>query len=371
MNSRSRFTKSSIILGLLFLAMLPFAAGVASARTEVMRWTHAAPENLVRFEALVRTSSQNYGAPTSLGLPQADAQGIYEASIVVADDADVFLVVRAVDNSAQVSPPSNQRFRAAPTSSGGGGTTVEPPIVTEPPIISSLENGTEIPPNPDAIARFDFDSGTATNWLDTGAHSSMVEDDTLFSVVSVGGNSALTTQSGSPNIHSHFVGNPSNLQNLTLTGRMAIETTSGDVGVTAYSQYPTADTYYRLRTNVDTASFELAGHPHSSSSCSGTIDTGVVAKAGVWYQFELVIANAGSANRIAATVWQQGSPRPSSPQVECFDSASNRPLAGTIGVWSAGSSAKYWDDLEIVAVSGPVVTAEPPLPPILISVEPR
>ena len=84
----------------------------------------------------------------------------------------------------------------------------------------------------------------------------------------------------------------------------------------------------------------------------------------------MTIVNEGTGNRMTATVWKQGDPKPSSPQANCVDTASNRPLSGTVGVWSGGTGAKYWDDLEVVAISGPPAPTGPPDPPILLSVEP-
>ncbi len=361
--SRYRRSRSTIVIGTLLAMPMALAANLASARTEIVRWTHPNVGAIARFEVLVGTSSRNYGAPVSVGLPQADALGVFSASVDVADGADVFLAIRAVDTSGRVSLPSNERFRPAPAVSP------PPPPPSSPAPTPGVSAGSVIPPDPNAVVRFDFDSGSAPNWLDTRANNSMLVDDSLFTVVSVGGNPALSTRSGSLNIHSHFVGSPSGLKNLILTGRLAIETAGGGAGVTAYSQYPSSDTYYRLRTNGGNYTFELAGHPHSTFDCRGTTDTGVVAEVGSWYEFELTIANEGAANRISASVWKQGSPRPTTPQAECLDSTANRPLSGTIGVWSGGTGAKYWDDLEVVPISGTAAPTGPPLPPVLLNVE--
>jgi hypothetical protein len=355
MNVGRTFRVSSMTMGLLIVASLVLAAEVASARTETLRWTHPVPQDLARFEAFIGTSSGAYGAPSSLGLPQADGQGVFSATIEVADEADVYIAIRAVDNAGLTSSLSNERIRIAPGSGGSGDTS------------GGLSTGTEIPANLDALVRFDFNSNAAADWFDTAAENSMSQDDRLFTVFSIGSNPALTTQSASTNIHSHFVGDPSAFRNIVLTGRMAVGNSGGAVGVTAYSQYPSADVYYRLRSTGGGGNFSLSGHP---DSCSGNADTGVPLQVDVWYEFELTISNEGVANRISASVWKQGAPKPGSPQAECVDSSTSRPLAGTVGVWAMGTGTKYWDDLEVVALPGTTGGSGPPEPPVLLRVEP-
>jgi hypothetical protein len=368
MNARMTSRIPSIATGFLGLVALLLSTGVATARTEVLRWTHPDPSGIARFEALVGTSSGNYGAPVFLGLPTPDSDGVFSASIEVADDADVYFAMQAVNDAGEVSPPSNERYRAAPSTTSGG-TTSGTGSTGGTTSGSGLETGSEIPATADALLRFDFASGSQTDWQDTTANNGLSADDSLFSVQSIGGNPALTTQSTDTNIHSHFVGEPSDLTNVVYTGRMAIASSGGGVGVTAYSQYPSADVYYRLRVIRDGDTFQIANH---YDSCSGDTNTGVTAQPGVWYEFEFTVSSTGSANRITAKVWKQGDAKPSSPQADCEDSASGRPGSGTIGVWSMGSGEKLWDDLEVSATSsgGSVIVSEPLSPPVLISIDP-
>ena len=360
--------RSSVGTGFIFLSALLLVAGVASAREEVLRWTHPDASGLARFQALVGSSPGNYGAPISLGLPQPDAQGVYSASISVADDANVYVAMQAVDSAGVASFPSNERYRPSPTApppdGGSGGTSDISPTPT------SLAQGVQIPADPNATLRFDFNSGTASNWLDTESDNSMTANDTLFTVGSVGNDPALRTTSTATNIHSHFVGSPNNLNNLVYTGRMATDDSGGGVGVTAYSQYPTADIYYRLRSERAGNPFVLAGHPHN---CSGNDNTGVVLRENTWYEFELSITNESVGTRISAKVWKQGDSKPSSAQAECVDSSPSRNLLGTIGVWSMRSGGKYWDDLQVVTAAGDGSgsgSSGPIAPPRLIEVIP-
>lgn len=363
--SRGPSRRGSLIGALVLSALL--IAATASARDEVLRWTHPDPSGLARFEALVGSSSGSYGAPISLGLPSPDGSGIYTATISVGDNDDVYIALQAVDTAGVASFPSNERFRPAPGSGGGstGGTTGGGSTGGSGGA-TSLAEGTEIPPQPGATLRVDFDSGAATDWVDTGADNSLSTNDGLFSVVNVGSNPALSTTSSLTNIHSHYVGSPSNMNNLIFTGRMGIDNGGGGIGVTAYSQYPSADLYYRLRsTPGDT--FRLSGHPHN---CSGNENTGVALQTNVWFEYELTITNESAGTRIAAKVWRQGDTKPSTAQAECLDTQSNRNLSGTIGVWSMGSGGKFWDDLEVTAASGAGGASGPVSAPILISVDP-
>ncbi|MBW2513212.1 MAG: hypothetical protein JRE21_01410, partial [Deltaproteobacteria bacterium] len=121
MNPGKSIRKSSITTGLVLLATLLTTAQVASARTELLRWTHPSAQDITRFEALVGTSPQVYGTPISLGRPQPDGQGVFSASIDVGDDVDIYVAVRAIDSSGQASVPSNERFRPGQSSGGEPG----------------------------------------------------------------------------------------------------------------------------------------------------------------------------------------------------------------------------------------------------------
>ena len=191
-------------------------------------------------------------------------------------------------------------------------------------------------------------------WLDTGAGNSLVEDDSLFSVMSAGGSQVLGTSSTGANIHSHYVAESlSAAGGFTLSGRMMMTSSKSGVGVTVLSDYPSSDSYYRLRRYSGAGgSFRLSAH---GTSLSGSLDTGVVPVAGQWYEFEIAVDDTGSATEVFAKVWASGSAVPSGWQASGSDASGSRLTSGSVGVWSYSSGSKYWDDLVVgdVPVPGP------------------
>jgi len=334
------------IATLLVLGGTLLASSPASARTEILRWTEPSGQDVVRFELLIGPSPSNHAETRDLGLPATDGQGIYTSSFVVPDEDDVYIAVRAVGSTGLLSPASNEQLRSGM-------------VVSTPPPGSTASG----PSDPAALAWVDFSQGGANDWLDTRAGNSLVQDDALFTVASLGGHSALMTQSAGDYIHSHFDGTPSSFSNMVLSGRMAIDRADAGIGVTAYSQYPNADVYYRLAQRPN-ETFRIASHPSASVSCSNA-DTGVTPQPGRWYVFELVVADEGAQNRISASVWEQGTSKPGSPQAQCVDASSGRPSAGRFGVWSMGTGQKYWDEFEVIGLGGGAGPA-PLDPPVLL-----
>jgi hypothetical protein len=349
-------------LGLAVVAASLVSASVAQARTEVLRWTHARPGDVQRWEAHVGPSQGNYDQVFTLATPTVDDAGVYQSSIVVPDAATVYISLRAVGSGSLVSPYSNERLRAPAAGggdgggSGGGG--------SEDPVLGA---GQTIPPATNAVARRDFTTNavgaTVSGWVDTGSSFSLSVDDALFSVVDVAGNRTLSTTSAANDIHSHVQTPPTSFSNSTLSGRLAIGSASGSAGVTSYSRFPTQARYYRLGSTAGGA-FTIAGAP--LLTCANA-STGVVPEINTWYVFKLTITSEASQNRIQAKVWRQGDAEPTGPQAECLDPSSARALDGTIGVWSAGTGQKYWDDLEVTRLSTGGTTLAPP---ILIQIVP-
>jgi hypothetical protein len=334
------------------------AATTGQAREEVLRWTHANPDDVVRFEAHFGTSPGSYDQIVDLQKPAPDGNGIYQATIEVGD-ADVYIALRAIGAASVQSPLSNERERASDTGGGGGGGEPTSPVPAGTPMTAS----------PDAAKRFDFanlPTGTSVaEWQDTAANNSLTTDDSLFQVSNVDGNRLFLTRSTANDIHSHVVGSDVPWTNFTMRGRMAMNTATGQLGVTTYSQFPSEDVYYRLGRASTSGAFTISGHP--SISCAAG-NTGVTPVAGTWYEFELAVTNESGSNRIEAKVWAQGAAEPNGPQASCTDSRASRPTVGTMGVWASGTGEKYWDDLEVVvrapAPSGPLQ------PPILIQIVP-
>lgn len=355
MRSRNCSSMNHNFLIVLAIVLVCGAARVSEARVEILRWTHPNVAEIQRFEAQVGLQSGVYTETIDLGKPQADAEGIYSNSIDVGDQDSVFIVLVGIGTTGLSSMVSNEIQRSG-SSTGGADTGSAGGSVTDPA----------------GVNRFEFSEISAdSDWLDTRSGNSMIEDDSLFTVVNVSGNPALSTSSPDQNIHSHLRGSSNYRSNVRIRGRMSIDTNTAGVGVTAYSQYPTSDIYYRLR-RTEGNTFELAAHTTNTLTCSSS-DTGVLPEVGSWYEFELTIENLPDRNRIRASVWKQGSQQPAVPQAECFDFAPTRPLGGTVGVWSMSSGQKFWDDLEIMPLSGSGLeggSLTPPTPPILIDVVP-
>ena len=194
------------------------------------------------------------------------------------------------------------------------------------------------------------------DFFDTGELTSLVEDDTLFSVQDVDGSLAFGTDSTLTNIHSHFVGTgAASLTNYEVTGRMRVSHENGGIGVTCFSQFPADTPYYRLRRLDIQPTFHLTS---PGAALVGDLDTEVVPVAGRWYQFRLEAQDTGAETVVRAKVWADDDIEPFSWQASAVDSSAGRLTAGTVGTWSYFTGSKYWDDLAVVTV-GP--DTDPPV----------
>jgi hypothetical protein len=213
---------------------------------------------------------------------------------------------------------------------------------------------------------FDGYAGGAdpVGWLDSGANNSLVEDDSLFKVFDLSGEKVFGTTSTLTNIHSHYVDPDIDiLSGYEYTGRMMINSGGGGIGVTFFSQYLSADSYYRLR-RYEINSFHISPH---GTAVTGDTDTGVVPVPNVWYRFNIQVEDTGTQTEIRAKVWVDGSVEPALWQAECYDESPTRLTAGTMGVWSYNSGSKYWDDLTVNSLGSPPVIPPPDTTPPIIS----
>ena len=210
-----------------------------------------------------------------------------------------------------------------------------------------------------------YDAGDdPTDWLDTEAKSSLTEDDTIFKVFDLSGEKVFGTLSTASNVHSHYVGGDSaTWSGYEYAGRMMITDANGGIGITFLSDYPNSDSYYRLRRYKGT-SFHISPHPDGIVTISdGVTDTGVTPLANIWYLFKVQVEDTGLRMEIRAKVWRQDGTEPASWQVNCYDDHSNRLVAGTVGLWSMGSGAKYWDNLEFGSsnINSAIITQDSPI----------
>ena len=120
----------------------------------------------------------------------------------------------------------------------------------------------------------DANGADPSSWYDTGANNSLAHDESKFKVFSVAGNNVFgTTFSSSDNVHSHYIGGGSDQwKDYRYSGRMMTVSANNAIGVTVMSDYPTSDSYYRLR-RLANGSFHIATHG-SSIECTGDTETG-------------------------------------------------------------------------------------------------
>lgn len=338
------------VMGTVFLACL--IAGSADAREELIEWDYSDRSSIAGFEILVGSSSRIYGDPIDVVLA-SESGGVFFYTLTVPDDQPAYIAVRAYASDGRTSPLSNERFR--PALGGGGG---EPVAIPAPP--------SAFTPAGDVVFDFEMapEGNTIQDWFATGANNSLVSDDSLFGVEVVEGNHVLYTNSSLTSIHSHYVGSDAeNWSAYELRGAMLVTSASSGIGVTVHSQYPSADSYFRLRRHGN-GSFEVS--PHSSGSGCGDVDTGVTPEVGVWYRFSLAVVGDSSSHSIEAKVWRDGDSEPATPQAVCVDTSSTRPLAGTVGVWSMGDGSKYWAIFDVSGGSVVPVPPNRPEPPVLL-----
>jgi hypothetical protein len=358
--------------GALWLATAALATAAlptgASARTETIRWTYSNASLVTGFRVHIGSSSGSYGSVVQVGKP-TPVSGVYSATISVGDQQTVYTVISGY-NASQVSPYSNERVLTPPPP--------PPPPPTEPP--PTEPPPTEPPPSeppPTAVWSSSFSelaAGTDPGgWVDTQAKNSMAGDDSLFEVKALGSNKAFGTSSTLTNIHSHFVtGESVRWSAYEFTGRMMITDAKGGIGVTALSQYPQRDAYYRLRRHdgSTTSTFHMAPHPDAKVLGCASRNTGLKPAANTWYRFRFEVSAESSQTKVRAKVWADGASEPSAWQVDCTDTRSDRYVSGVPGVWSMGPGSKYWDDLAVVPLGGSPPPAEPdpgvPAAPILL-----
>lgn len=115
--------------GLIVLGLVAICAGTASARTEVLRWTHPDSGAVASWEAHVGDSSGSYDRIVPFSNPQVDSDGVLQMSIEVDDDAVVYIALRAIGVAGERSGLSNERER-----SPDGGTPM-PTTPPEPPVL--------------------------------------------------------------------------------------------------------------------------------------------------------------------------------------------------------------------------------------------
>jgi len=323
------------------LAGLALSAVRADARTETIRWTHSEPQRVTGFRIYLGPGAATFPSSLNVGLP-APSGGVYSATVSLGDSELAYAVITALGSAGEESIYSNVR-------------TLTPPATEPPPPDPDPDPDPDPEPVGDAVWSSNFENvavaGNPGGWIDTKERHSLAVNDALFKVASIGGSKAFGTTSTQPNIHSHYVTAESERwTSYEYRGRMLLTDAAGGIGVTALSQYPRADAYYRIRRYYGSGNtfFKLSPRPESRTLECASNSTGVNPSPNSWYRFRMQVNATGSGTIVRGRVWRDGATEPSSWQIDCVDRNAARLTSGVPGVWSLGKGSKYWDDLEIV-----------------------
>jgi len=110
----------------LVAAGLLLVPALAGARSERLRWSHSQPSDVATFEVWWGYSGGEAVAHLSVGKPNRNGN-VFRFDLVVPDDANVYVVVRAVGQNGLNSAFSNGQLRQ-------GAPPLTPPPVTSPPV---------------------------------------------------------------------------------------------------------------------------------------------------------------------------------------------------------------------------------------------
>lgn len=361
--SRARWLTATALAG------LALAAARADARTETIRWTHSTPARVTGFRIYLGPAAATFPSSIDVGRP-TPAGGVYSATVSLGDTELAYAVVTALGDAGQESVYSNVRALTPPATGGGGtggggtgggtggggtggggtggggtggGGTGGGGAAGDPDWSSDFED-VAVGANPSA-------------WVDTRERNSLAVNDALFKVASVGATHALSTSSTQPNIHSHYVTPESQgWAAYEYSGRMQMTDPAGGVGVTVMSQYTRADAYYRLwrHYGAGNTSFRLSARPETRTLDCSSNASGVNPSPGSWYHFRVQVSAEAGGTSIRARVWREGASEPTQWPIDCVDRNTNRLTTGVPGIWSLGKGTKYWDDLEIVPLTGSI-----------------
>jgi len=295
--------------------LILFLNGPAGASTESLRWIHPDPPQVDGFRVL-------YGAEPGLYTHAVDVGFAFSHPLQIASGETCYVVVVAYAGEVE-SPPSNER---SITGTGAGA-------------------GSDCDHSPDWREDFDYHAtGTwVPGWYDSWP-GVLSEGDVLFSVVDLGPERSLSCPYAFGGLHSHALQTGGEWRDYDLHARVRISTDSAEIGITSHSRYPFEAAYYRLA-RAGAGAFALTSVP-PDPDCDW-VSTGVAPQVGAWYQLRLEVWDSGEGSTVRAKAWPADHPEPSDWQAACFDTRPGRPTSGTVGVWSAGIGAKYWDDFEV------------------------
>jgi len=193
------------------------------------------------------------------------------------------------------------------------------------------------------------------NWFDTRKNFSLVQDETLFKVKSLGLNKAIGTLSTQDDIHSSYNGtNALNMKDYEITGRFYYSDSNSSLGITFLSDYPNSNKYYSLRadkTNTSIYGDGTANQFHIFSNNGGTLvgdfnsNQNAINKS--WYKFRIRLNDTGTLTNIKAKIWKETASEYPFWQIDTNATGASRLTKGTVGFWTKGIGEKYLDDVRI------------------------
>jgi hypothetical protein len=320
--SKTMIAMPSVLLTLGVLLL----ASTAEAKTVTLRWSHIDPagEALTSFRLYQRAPSSGWGAPVELQISDVTVSGgVYSYDVDVDDNSIAIFSATALAGSDESAKSSELQIL--------------------PEVPNLVPGGSYLTQN-----SFDASSPQPALWIDTNAGNSMSANDSLFRESTLNSNGVMMTVSEETNIHSHVIPtNPGEWTNYEYRGRMMRTETGGGIGVTAYSDYPYSDSYYRLRSSGSSSPLHLSPHPNGEALTCGSTTTGVIPAANTWIQFRIRVQTLPGSTTFQASAWPEGSSEPSTWQIECLDDRPDRLIGGSVGTWSMSEGDKYWDDIEV------------------------
>lgn len=331
----------------IFLALAVVVLACPSeARVVTLLWTHPEPWRCAGFRAHVGAQSRVYEPGVDIGLPQRDANGVWSYGFDFAEGAIHYVAITAYDRDGLESDYSNERV-----------IDLRATTPTDPLYSQSFEST--------AIG------GLPPDWYSSTVGNSMAPaQPPLHSVVSLSGNRVLSTSS-TADPHAHYRGPGSETwSGYEYAGRLMAGHADAGIGITAYSDYPATDTYYRLRRYAEPGrrTFHVAAHPWQAKTVDcPQADSGVDLVPAQWLRFRWQLGPEAAGTRLRAKFWADGTPEPEPWQIDCLDAKSDRLARGRVGVWSWAAGAKHWDDLTVTPLTGAPPTPEPPpvdVPPL-------
>jgi hypothetical protein len=188
-------------------------------------------------------------------------------------------------------------------------------------------------------------------WIESGANNAR---DTVTSggVFFRDSGMLCTDASGDRNIH--FNGpNMKNLKNYTIQGKMKFDNANAEFGINFYSQWPdSAKKYSLIRKNNGLVYLYYYSDPATALSLD-TLDTAsndLMATAGQWYNFKVIVNNSAGETGIRAIIWNDTLQEPSSAGIDVSDRSAGRLNIGISGfVTHAGDGRKYWSPITVTA----------------------